>query len=144
MAEIVSWIHERGAGDAVALDLTGSFRVAGRWECVALHDQAHEGSHMVARIATYSFTGDGQDLGTRAEAGILPILKAQPGFKSYAVAIGEGKVFSSSAWESKDEAESGSAAVASWVADNMTEISLEGDVHYADVAFSTALGVSTA
>lgn len=99
---------------------------------------------MVARIATYSFTGDGQDLGARAEAGILPILKAQPGFKSYAVAIGEGKVFSSSAWESRDEAESGSAAVANWVAENMTEISLEGDVHYADVAFSTALEVSTA
>ena len=62
---------------------------------------------MVARIATYSFTGDGEELGKRAEAGILPILKAQPGFKSYAVAIGEGKVFSSSAWDSRAEAESG-------------------------------------
>ena len=99
---------------------------------------------MIARIATYSFTGDGQELGRRAEAGILPILKAQPGFKRYAVAIGEGKVFSSSAWESREEAENGSAAVAAWVADNMTEISLDGDVHYAEVAFSTALGVSTA
>ena len=74
----------------------------------------------------------------------MPILKAQPGFKSYAVAIGESKVFSSSAWESREEAENGSAAVAAWVADNMTEISLEGDVHYAEIAFSTALGVSTA
>jgi hypothetical protein len=99
---------------------------------------------MVARIATYSFTGDGQGLGGRAEAGILPILKAQPGFKSYAVAIGDGKVFSSSAWDSRGEAESGSAAVATWVAENMTEISLEGDVQYAEVAFSTSLGVSTA
>ena len=99
---------------------------------------------MVARIATYSFTGDAQELGKRAEAGILPTLKAQPGFKSYSVAIGEGKVFSSSAWDSRAEAESGSAAVASWVAENMTEISLSGDVHYAEVAFSTSLGVSTA
>jgi hypothetical protein len=99
---------------------------------------------MVARIATYSFSGDGQDLGKRAEAGILPILKVQPGFRSYAVAIGEGKVFSSSAWDSRGEAESGSAAVATWVAENMTEISLDGDVHYGDVAFSTSLGVSTA
>ena len=99
---------------------------------------------MVARIATYSFTGDAQELGKRAEAGILPILKAQPGFKSYAVAIGEGKVFSSSAWDSRAEAESGSAKVASWVAENMTEISLDGDVHYAEVAFSTSLGVTTA
>ena len=69
--------------------------------------------------------------------------KTQPGFKSYAVAIGEGKVFSSSAWDSRDEAESGSAKVATWVAEDMTEISLDGDVHYADVAFSTSLGVST-
>ena len=99
---------------------------------------------MVARIATYSFTGDAQELGKRAEAGIMPILNAQPGFKSYSVAIGEGKVFSSSAWDSRAEAESGSAAVASWVAENMTEISLIGDVSYAEVAFSTSLGVSTA
>jgi hypothetical protein len=99
---------------------------------------------MLARIATYSFTGDPEDLGKRAEAGILPILKAQPGFKSYAVAIGEGKVFSSSAWDDRAQAEAGSAAVATWVAENMTEIALEGDVHYAEVAFSTALGVSAA
>lgn len=99
---------------------------------------------MVARIATYSFTGDAQELGKRAEAGILPILKAQPGFKGYSVAIGEGTVFSSSAWDSRAEAEVGSAAVASWVAENMSEISLIGDVHYAAVAFSTSLGVSTA
>ena len=99
---------------------------------------------MVARIATYSFTGDAQDIAKRAEAGTLPILKEQPGFKSYSVAIGEGKVFSSSAWDGRDEAERGSAAVATWVADNMTEISLDGDVHYADVAFSTSLAVSTA
>jgi hypothetical protein len=98
---------------------------------------------MVARIATYSFTGDAQDIAKRAEAGILPILKEQPGFKSYSVAIGEGKVFSSSAWDGRDEAERGSATVATWVADNMTEISLDGDVYYADVAFSTSLGVST-
>ena len=53
-------------------------------------------------------------------------------------------MFSSSAWDSRAEAESGSAAVASWVAENMTEISLIGDVPYAEVAFSTSLGVTTA
>jgi hypothetical protein len=99
---------------------------------------------VVARIAIYGFTGDAQELGKRAEAGILPILEAQPGFKGYSVAIGEGKVFSSSALDSRAEAESGSAAIASWVAENMNEISLIGDVHYAEVAFSTSLGVSTA
>jgi hypothetical protein len=62
----------------------------------------------------------------------------QPGFRSYAVAIGEGKVFSSSAWDSRGEAESGSAAVATWVAENMTEITLDDDIHDGDVAFSTS------
>ena len=37
------------------------------------------------------FPGDARELGQRAEAGILPILKAQPGFRSYAVAISEGQ-----------------------------------------------------
>jgi hypothetical protein len=98
---------------------------------------------MVGRIATYNFDGDPVELGKRAEAGILPIVRAQPGFKSYSVAIGEGKVFSFSAWDSRAEAERGSAAVAAWVADNMSEISLIGDVHYAEIAFSTSLGIST-
>lgn len=99
---------------------------------------------MIARIATYSYTGDAQDLGRRAEAGILPILEAQAGFRSYAVALSEDKVFSSSAWDSRAEAETGSAAVAEWVAENTTEISLIRSVEYATVAFSTALAVSAA
>ena len=97
---------------------------------------------MIARIAAYSYTGDAQELGRRAEAGILPILEAQPGFRSYAVAFGEDTVFSSSAWDSRADAESGSAIVADWVAENMTDISLIGPVVYADLAFSTALSVS--
>ena len=96
---------------------------------------------MQARVATYTFTGDAQELGRRAEAGILPILKAQPGFKSYSVAIGDGKVLSVSAWDSRADAETGSAAVASWVAENMAEITLV-DVHYGEIMFSTTLGVS--
>ena len=99
---------------------------------------------MYARMASYSYTGDAENLGRRAEAGILPTLKAQPGFKSYSVAIGDDRVLSVSAWDTRSAAETGSAAVATWVAENMTEISLVGDVHYAEVAFSTSLGVSTA
>lgn len=98
---------------------------------------------MIARIAIYSHSGDAEELGKKAEEGLLPILEAQPGFQGYSVAVGDGKVFSSSAWDSRAEAESGSAAVASWVAENMTDISLIGDVQYAEIAFSTLLGVTT-
>ena len=46
-----------------------------------------------------------------------------------------------SAWDTRANAETGSAAVAGWVAENMTEFSLI-DVHYGEIMFSTALGVS--
>lgn len=97
---------------------------------------------MQARMATYGFTGDAHDLSRRAEAGILPILQEQPGFRSYTVAIGDGEVLSMSAWDTRADAENGSAAVASWVAENMTEISLIS-VRYAEIMFSTTLGVTT-
>lgn len=97
---------------------------------------------MQARMATYSFSGDANDLSRRAEEGILPILKSQPGFKAYSVAIGDGEVLSLSVWDTRADAEAGSAVVASWVAENMTEIELIS-VRYAEIMFSTTLGVST-
>lgn len=93
-------------------------------------------------MATYSFSGDANDLSRRAEEGILPILKSQPGFKAYSVAIGDGEVLSLSVWDTRADAEAGSAVVASWVAENMTEIELIS-VRYAEIMFSTTLGVST-
>ena len=99
---------------------------------------------MFARMATYSFSGDADDLARRAEAGILPLLDVQPGFKSYTVAIGDGEVLSMSAWESRAEAESGSEAVAAWVGLNLAdEITLK-EIRYAEIKLSTTLGVSAA
>jgi hypothetical protein len=93
-------------------------------------------------MATYSFSGDAHDLGRRAEEGILPILKSQPGFKSYSVAIGDGEVLSISAWDTREDAETSSEVVASWVAENMAgELELI-KVHYAEIMFSTTLGVT--
>jgi hypothetical protein len=99
---------------------------------------------MVGRLARYSFTGDADDLARRAEEGILPILKAQPGFKAYTVSIGDDEILSMSAWETRGEAEAGSAAISSWVAENFAgEIGLI-EVRYAEIKISTTLGVSTA
>ena len=98
---------------------------------------------MQARMATYSFSGDANDLARRAEEGILPILKSQPGFKAYSVAIGDGEVLSMSVWDTRADAEAGSEVVASWVAENLAdEIDLI-NVRYAEIMFSTTLGVST-
>ena len=98
---------------------------------------------MHARMATYGFSGDPKDLSRRAEEGILPILKAQPGFKSYSIAIGDGEVLSLSVWDTRADAEAGSEVVASWVAENMAgELDLT-KIQYAEVMLSTTLGVST-
>jgi len=105
---------------------------------------ADEGSAMQARMATYKFSGDdAHALARRAEEGILPILEAQPGFKAYTVAIGDGEVLSLSVWNTRADAETGSEVVASWVAENMAgEIELN-DVRYAEIMLSTTLGIST-
>jgi heme-degrading monooxygenase HmoA len=99
---------------------------------------------MEARLATYTFSGDEDDLTRRAEEGILPILEDQPGFRSYSIAVGDCEVLSMSVWDSRAEAEAGSEAVAAWVAENMAgEITLS-NIRYAEVKLSTALGVSAA
>jgi heme-degrading monooxygenase HmoA len=102
-----------------------------------------KGSVMQARMAIYSLNGDAHDLARRAEEGILPLLKAQPGFKAYSVAIGDGEVLSLSVWDTRAEAEAGSEVVASWVAENMAgDIDLVS-VRYSEIMFSTSLGVTT-
>jgi heme-degrading monooxygenase HmoA len=99
---------------------------------------------MQARMANYSFSGDADDIARRAEEGILPLLKSQPGFKSYTVAIGDDEVFSMSAWDTRANAEAGSEVVAGWVAENFADELTVKDVRYAEVKFSTTLGVTTA
>ncbi len=99
---------------------------------------------MQARMATYSFSGDADDLARRAEDGILPILKSQPGFKGYSVAIGDGEVLSLSVWDSRADAEAGSEVVASWVAENMADDIDLINIRFAEIKFSTTLGVSMA
>ncbi len=99
---------------------------------------------MHARMATYHHHGDAHELGKRAEAGILPILQAQPGFQAYSVAAGDGQVLSLSVWDSRSDAEAGNAAIAGWVAENMADDLDLIEARYAEVLFSTSLGVTTA
>jgi heme-degrading monooxygenase HmoA len=129
------------AAGAGVRDLSGSHRAADRVK--RFRRPAYEGSVMQARMATYSFSGDADALARRAEEGILPILQSQPGFKAYSVAVGDGEVLSMSVWDSRADAEAGSEVVASWVAENMaSDITLIG-VRFAEIKFSTTLGVST-
>ena len=97
---------------------------------------------MHGRLARYTFSGDAQELGQRAEEGMLPIFQAQPGFRAYSVIQYDGEIFSFSAWDSAEQAEAANAAAAGCVAENMTDITLT-EARICEVLFSTTLGVST-
>ena len=98
---------------------------------------------MIARMATYRASGNPNDLARRAEEGILPLFKEQHGFRSYSVAIDGNDVLSLSVWDTRADAEAGSELAADFVRTNMAgELELT-EKRFAEVAFSTTLGVST-
>jgi len=98
---------------------------------------------MHARIAKYTYTGDGEALARRAEEGLLPIFQSQTGFQDYTIIVNEEKVISISAWDSAEHAEAANAAAAGWVAENMTdEIELKNTT-IGEILVSTTLGIST-
>ncbi len=98
---------------------------------------------MHGRMARYTYTGDAQELARTAEEGILPILQGMSGFKSYTVAANDSTLLSFSAWDSAEEAEEASKAVASWVAENMADAIQLIDKEIGEIYLATALGVST-
>ena len=53
------------------------------------------------------------------------------------------RVLSLSVWDTRADAESGNEVVASWVAENMARDIDVINVRYAEIKFSTTLGVST-
>ena len=98
---------------------------------------------MHARLARYTFSGDAQDLARRAEEGMLPVFRSQPGFRAYSLIDSDGELMSFSAWDSAEQAEAASSAAAQWVAENMAgEIELK-EARVGEVLLSTPLGVST-
>ena len=91
---------------------------------------------MVARMATYRFTVDPEDLAKKAEEGLLPIFMKQPGFRDYSLFADMSEVQRESQetgtprerqfiaitlWDSLDEAKSGVAAAWEWVRENMSD-----------------------
>ena len=96
---------------------------------------------MHGRIARYRISGDPHELARKAEEGMLPIFKAQPGFRAYILAVSGDTLTSMSAWETIEEAEAASPAAANWIADNIAEDIELVDVSINEVLLSTALGV---
>jgi hypothetical protein len=98
---------------------------------------------MHGRVARYSYEGDPQELGRRAEEGVLPLFQSQPGFKGYSILDIGGEIISFSAWDSGAAADAANATAATWVADNMGDELHLKEVHVGQILFSTTLGVTT-
>jgi heme-degrading monooxygenase HmoA len=97
---------------------------------------------MHGRMATYRYSGDAHELAQRAEEGMLPIFRAQPGFKAYSLATAGDEIISLSVWDSAEQAEAANAAAAGWVAENMADSIELIDAKVGEVLLSTTLGVS--
>jgi len=96
---------------------------------------------MHGRIARYRISGDPHELARKAEEGMLPAFKAQPGFRAYILALSGDTLTSMSAWDTIEDAEAASSTAATWIAENMAgEIELL-DASINEVLLSTALGV---
>ena len=101
------------------------------------------GDLMHGRVATYTVTGDALDVARKAEEGMLPIFRAQPGFKHYSLYTTGEHIISISAWENAEAAETANAAAADWVAENLADQLELQKTEICDILFSTPLGVST-
>jgi len=78
---------------------------------------------MHARVALYRLTsGTVEDVARKAEEGMLPIFRDQPGFVSYRLVRAEDEtIISISRWRSREQADRATEAAASWVRDNIAD-----------------------
>jgi len=112
---------------------------------------------MVARMATYRFRVDANDLAKKAEEGLLPIFKKQPGFRDYSLFADRSEVqrgprgmgaphvrqiIAITLWDSLDTATGGVAAAREWVDENMSDELEWTDTEFVDVLLSTSFGIS--
>jgi hypothetical protein len=104
---------------------------------------AEQEARMHGRVATYTYTGDAQELARKAEEEMLPIFQSQPGFKAYAIIATDEKIISFSAWDTPEGAEAANSLAASWVQENIGDQVEFKKAHVGEILVSTALGVST-
>jgi hypothetical protein len=89
------------------------------------------------RCVIYSFAGDEQEIVEKSRAGVLPLLKQQPGFVAYGVIVQDGKIFSMSAWDTEADAKAADDKARGWVAENIDAqvvTSMVGDYSWLEFA----------
>ena len=89
------------------------------------------------RVAVYKARpGTVDEMARRAEAGMLPIFRNQPGFVAYGIVkTGADEGISLSVWETREQAEKAVQAAAEWVKDNLADIAESVQNHVGDLKF---------
>ena len=89
------------------------------------------------RVAVYKAKqGTVNEMARKAEAGMLPIFRNQPGFVAYGlVKTGSDEAVSLSVWGTREEAEKAVQVAAAWVKDNIADITESVQNHVGDLAF---------
>jgi len=112
---------------------------------------------MVARMATYRFKADPNELAKKVEGGLVPIFMKQSGFRDYSLCADtteprpgaegtdvprERQFIQITLWDSLDEATEGVEAAWAWVRENMSEELEWTDTKFVEVLLSTSFGLS--
>jgi heme-degrading monooxygenase HmoA len=94
------------------------------------------------RVALYTFKSDTIDeVIRRAETGMLPTFRRQPGFVSYSVVkTGDNSAISITVWQSREQAEAAVQTAASWVRENIASMVETVQNHIGDLAFFSSAG----
>jgi heme-degrading monooxygenase HmoA len=90
------------------------------------------------RIAVYQVKpGTVDQIIRKAQGGMLPIFRAQPGFRRYTgIRTGENSVVSLSTWDTRQEADAAIQKAAEWVKQNIAADIVSVSNHVGEVAFS--------
>ncbi len=91
------------------------------------------------RVAVYKFKpGTMDEVIRRAQSGMLPTFRQQPGFVAYEVIqTGDDEGVSISTWESAEQAQAAIQTAAGWVQENLAEFVVSVDNHVGEVRFSS-------
>jgi hypothetical protein len=94
------------------------------------------------RIGVYRIIrGTAQEVADRAQAGLLPIFRQQPGFLAYeGVGVGPDTIISLSTWQSAAQAEAATRQAADWVRQNLADRIQLLNNYVGDVLFSAGPG----
>jgi heme-degrading monooxygenase HmoA len=97
------------------------------------------------RVALYDInSGTFEDIRSKAQTGMLPLLQKSEGFVSYGVArIGEKAFMSLSTWETKAQAHAATAKAADWVGTNSQGHYTLRESHVGDLVIDSGTPLTT-